>query len=221
MSWIYNFLLETTSDHLGPSPEANGSTWFFQKAPFLASWKIEHIVCSKSFGVSNWHSMTLTFFVQFWLAASQNDRTDCPLKMPYSRDPKVKRHIGILDIGTLGTWPSATWVFCTPNESSWNTDMFSHQDFENWTKIEGVMALTIKISRNSQCRHHLRSDLLLEWDLICWLYWAVKVILIVEAFVEAITPSISVQFTKSYISVSRAFIWCAEHLRGHVLKNVS
>ena len=35
------------------------------------------------------------------------------------------------------------------------------------TKIEGVIALTIKISRNSQCRHHLRSDLLLEWDLIC------------------------------------------------------
>ena len=34
-----------------------------------------------------------TFFVQFWLAASQNDRTDCPLKMPYSRDPQVKRQI--------------------------------------------------------------------------------------------------------------------------------
>ena len=32
------------------------------------------------------------------------------------------------------------------NESSWNTDMFRHQNFENWNKIEAVMALTIKIS---------------------------------------------------------------------------
>ena len=42
--------------------------------------------------------------------------------------------------------------------------MFSHQDFENRTKTEGVMALTIKLSRNSQCRHHLRSDVLLGTD---------------------------------------------------------
>ena len=31
------------------------------------------------------------------------------------------------------------------NESSWNTDMFRHQNFENRTKIEGVLALTFKI----------------------------------------------------------------------------
>ena len=37
MSWIWNFLLKITQDHLGPSPEAIGSTWFFQKA---TSWKM-------------------------------------------------------------------------------------------------------------------------------------------------------------------------------------
>ena len=30
------------------------------------------------------------------------------------------------------------------NERSWKADMFRHKDFENRTKIEGVMALTIK-----------------------------------------------------------------------------
>ena len=34
-----------------------------------------------------------TFLAQFWLAASQNDCTDCPLKISYSRDPQHKRQI--------------------------------------------------------------------------------------------------------------------------------
>ena len=36
-------------------------------------------------------------------------------------------------------WPRATWEFCTSNERSWNTDIFSNQDFENRTKTEGVI----------------------------------------------------------------------------------
>ena len=37
---------------------------------------------------------------------------------------------------------------CSGNEKerSWKADMFRHQNFENRIKIEGVMALTIKIS---------------------------------------------------------------------------
>ena len=37
--------------------------------------------------------ITPTFLVRFWLAASQNDRTDCPFKMPYFRNPQVKEQI--------------------------------------------------------------------------------------------------------------------------------
>ena len=37
--------------------------------------------------------MTTTFLVQFWVAASQNDRTVCPQKLPYCRDTQTKRKI--------------------------------------------------------------------------------------------------------------------------------
>ena len=49
---------------------------------------------------------------------------------------------------------------CSVNEKerSWKVDMFRHQNFENRTGIEGVMALTIKIFQNTQCRHHLTPD---------------------------------------------------------------
>ena len=40
----------------------------------------------------------------------------------------------------LGTWPRARWVF-----------LIDLKDFENRTKIEGVRALTFKISRNFKC----------------------------------------------------------------------
>ena len=56
MSWICNFLLKTTQDHLGPSPGAIGSTWFCQKPPFLAPWKSDQIGGSKSIDVSKWHN---------------------------------------------------------------------------------------------------------------------------------------------------------------------
>ena len=60
MSWICNFLLKTTQDHLGPSPGAIGSTWFCLKPPFLAPWKTDQIGCSKSFGVSKWHNSCIS-----------------------------------------------------------------------------------------------------------------------------------------------------------------
>ena len=39
-------------------------------------------------------------------------------------------------------------------ERSWKADMFRHQNFENRIKIEGVMALTIKIFQSTQCIVH-------------------------------------------------------------------
>ena len=45
---------------------------------------------------------------------------------------------------------------CALNEKerSWKADMFRHKNFENRTKIEGVMALTIKIFQITQCMIH-------------------------------------------------------------------
>ena len=45
---------------------------------------------------------------------------------------------------------------CTANEieRSWKADKLRHKNFENRTKIEGVMALTIKIFQNTQCMTH-------------------------------------------------------------------
>ena len=37
--------------------------------------------------------------------------------------------------------------------------MFRHQNFENRTRIEGVMAMTIKTLKNTQCRQHLWSGI--------------------------------------------------------------
>ena len=48
---------------------------------------------------------------------------------------------------------------------SWKADMFRHQNFENRTKIEGVMAMTIKTLQNSHCRQQTTSQVWLtrEW----------------------------------------------------------
>ena len=45
---------------------------------------------------------------------------------------------------------------CAVNEKerSWKADMLRHKNFENRTKIEGVMALTIKIFQITQCMIH-------------------------------------------------------------------
>ena len=45
---------------------------------------------------------------------------------------------------------------CAVNEKerSWKADVFRHKNFENRTKIEGVMALTIKTFQNTQCMIH-------------------------------------------------------------------
>ena len=37
---------------------------------------------------------------------------------------------------------------------SWKADMFRHKNFENRIKIEGVMALTLKIFQITQCMIH-------------------------------------------------------------------
>ena len=45
---------------------------------------------------------------------------------------------------------------CAVNEKerSWKADVFRHKNFENQTKIKGVMALTIKTFQNTQCMIH-------------------------------------------------------------------
>ena len=77
-------------------------------------------------------------------------------------------------------------------ERSWKVDVFRHQNFENRTKIEGVMALTIKISWTAYWDHHytspFRSEPTLRWCLH-WVFWKILI-------VKAITPSILVRFSK-------------------------
>ena len=51
-----------------------------------------------------------------------------------------------------GFWPRGSSV--NEKERSWKADMLRHQNFENRTKIEGVMALTIKIFQMTQCMIH-------------------------------------------------------------------
>ena len=45
---------------------------------------------------------------------------------------------------------------CSVNEKerSWKANMFRHKNFENQIKIEGVMALTLKIFQITQCMIH-------------------------------------------------------------------
>ena len=68
-----------------------GAPDYVKKNPFEPPEKLLKL------GVQNpWvfqSGITPAFLVRFWLAASQNDRTDCPLKMSYSRNPQVKRQI--------------------------------------------------------------------------------------------------------------------------------
>ena len=53
MSWISNFLLETTQDHLGLSKMIIESTWIEQRRPLLSPWKFNQF--------QDWKIMTFCF----------------------------------------------------------------------------------------------------------------------------------------------------------------
>ena len=59
-------------------------------------------------------------------------------------------------------WPRATWVSCTSNKRSWNTDMFSHQDLKIGPKMRELWPWKSKFpepcikvtSHKEDIRHH-------------------------------------------------------------------
>ena len=94
---------------------------------------------------------------------------------------------------------------CSGNEKerSWKADMFRHQNFENRTKIEGVMAVTIKTFQNTQCRQHLWSWIgMCNGDFVCHGHNSLN-----------FGPIFKILVAK-HSSGPRPFIWCAEHPRG-------
>ena len=86
------------------------------------------------------------------------------------------------------------WVFCTSNERSWNTDMFSLQDFENSDQNWGSYGLekdlwlvtSMRGSGYFDCQSHNSLNF---------------------------GPIFKILVAK-HISGPRPFIWCAEHPRG-------
>ena len=68
-------------------------------------------------------------------------------------------------------------------ERCWKADMFRHKIFENQTKIDGVLTLTIN-DQNHHCTSPFRSQLDLRWCLH-WIFWKILI-------VKTITPSILV-----------------------------
>ena len=76
------------------------------------------------------------------------------LKITAGMDPGSRFFLTFVFCFSLSTFRTRFWPCghvprgCSGNEKerSWKADMFRHKNFENQIKIEGVMALTIKIS---------------------------------------------------------------------------
>ena len=90
-------------------------------------------------------------------------------------------------------------------ERSWNAEMFRYQNFENRTRIEGVMAMTIKTLQNSHCRQQTTSQVWLtrEWG-------SVMMILIGSSgYFDCLNVynSLNVSFPKPFIFICWPTMW--------------